>query len=89
MTETTSSMSLIEKIEKSLDNIRPYLISDGGNIKVLEVTEDHIVKVEMQGACGDCPMSSMTLKAGVEEAIRNAFPEIKGVEAVNVQLSEN
>jgi len=85
----TADMSLIEKIEKSLDSIRPYLIADGGNIRVLEITDDQIVKVEMQGACGECPMSSMTLKAGVEEAIRNAFPEIKGVVAVNVQLTEN
>lgn len=80
---------LIERIEKSLDNIRPYLQSDGGNIKVLEVTEDWIVKVEMQGSCISCPMSSMTLKAGVEESIRNAFPEIKGVEAVNVLMQES
>lgn len=85
----TSEFSLIERIEKSLDSIRPYLQADGGNIRVLEVTEDHVVRVEMQGACGDCPMSSMTLKAGVEDAIRHSFPEIKSVEAVNVQFSEN
>jgi Fe-S cluster biogenesis protein NfuA len=83
----TIELSLIERIEKSLDSIRPYLQSDGGDIRVLEVTEDQIVKVEMQGACGECPMSSMTLKAGVEDAIRSAFPQIKGVEAVNVLVS--
>lgn len=79
---------LIEKIERTLDSIRPYLQADGGNIRVLEITEERIVKVEMQGSCISCPMSSMTLKAGVEEAIRSAFPEIMGVEAVNLMLEE-
>ena len=77
-------MISIESIEKAIDNIRPYLIADGGNIKVLEITDDHVVKVEMLGSCGDCRMSSMTLKAGVEDAIRQAFPEIKRVEAINI-----
>jgi len=77
-------MISIESIEKAIDSIRPYLLADGGNIKVLEITEDHIVKVEMLGSCGDCRMSSMTLKAGVENAIKQAFPEIKGVEAINL-----
>jgi Fe-S cluster biogenesis protein NfuA len=74
---------LRDKIESALDSIRPYLEADGGNVKVLEVTEDMIVKLEMTGACGSCPMSSMTLKAGVEEAIKRAIPEINGVVAVN------
>jgi Fe-S cluster biogenesis protein NfuA len=77
-------MISIESVEKAIDNIRPYLMADGGNIKVLEITEDQVVKVEMLGSCGDCRMSSMTLKAGVEDAIRQAFPEIKRVEAVNI-----
>ena len=77
-------MISIESVEKAIDNIRPYLIADGGNIKVLEITEDYVVKVEMLGSCGDCRMSSMTLKAGVENAIKQAFPEIKRVEAVNI-----
>jgi len=77
-------MITIENIEKAIDSIRPYLLADGGNIKVLEITEDHVVKVEMLGSCGDCRMSSMTLKAGVENAIKQAFPEIKRVEAVNL-----
>jgi len=76
-------MTLIEKVEAAIDSIRPYLMADGGNIKVLEVSEDFIVKVEMLGACGECPMSAMTLKAGVEDAIRLAMPEIKGVVAIN------
>jgi len=77
-------MISIESVEKAIDNIRPYLIADGGNIKVVEITEDQVVRVEMLGSCGDCRMSSMTLKAGVEDAIRQAFPEIKRVEAINV-----
>lgn len=77
-------MTSIEKIESAIDSIRPYLKADGGDIKVLEVTEDQVVKVELLGSCGDCPMSSMTLKAGVEDAIKKAMPEIKRVEAVNL-----
>jgi Fe-S cluster biogenesis protein NfuA len=76
-------MTDIEKIESAIDSIRPYLKADGGDIKVLEVTDDQVVKVELLGSCGDCPMSTMTLKAGVEDAIRKAMPDIKRVEAVN------
>jgi Fe-S cluster biogenesis protein NfuA len=77
-------MTLIEKAEEAIDNIRPYMLADGGNIRVLEITEDMIVKVELQGACGECPMSSMTMKAGVEDAIKRAIPEVRSVVAVNV-----
>ncbi|MEM9982481.1 MAG: NifU family protein [Bacteroidota bacterium] len=75
---------LLEKVEKALDNIRPYLETDGGDVKVLEITADNIVKLEFVGACGSCPMSTMTFKAGVEEAIKKAVPEIKAVEAINL-----
>lgn len=84
-----SENNLIDRIERSLDSIRPYLQSDGGNIRVVEVTPEGLVKVEMIGSCISCPMSSMTLKAGVEETIRNSFPEITGVEAINLLLEEN
>ena len=76
--------NLVQKVEQALDNIRPYLEVDGGNIKLLEVTNDNIVRLEFLGACGSCPMSSMTFKAGVEESILRNVPEIKGVEAINV-----
>jgi Fe-S cluster biogenesis protein NfuA len=79
-------MSIIERIEAALDNIRPYLETDGGNIRVVEVTDDLVVKLELLGACSSCPMSSMTFKAGVEEAIRRAVPEVKAIEAVNVSI---
>ena len=77
-------IELSKRIEASLDSIRPYLEADGGNVKVQHITEDHIVQLEFIGACGNCPMSSMTFKAGVEEAIKKAVPEIKGIEVVNL-----
>jgi Fe-S cluster biogenesis protein NfuA len=72
------------RIEASLDSIRPYLEADGGNIRVLEVSEDKILKLEFVGNCGSCPMSTMTFKAGVEEAVKRAVPEIKGIEVINL-----
>ena len=75
---------LVEKVEKALDTIRPYLEADGGDVKVLEVDKDMNVVLELMGNCGSCPMSTMTLKAGVEEAIKREVPEIKSVHAVNV-----
>lgn len=79
-----SNENLIVKVEKALDTIRPYLEADGGNVKILEITEDNVLMLELLGACGSCPMSAMTLKAGVEEAVKKAVPEISRVEAVNV-----
>jgi Fe-S cluster biogenesis protein NfuA len=75
---------IINRIEASLDNIRPYLEADGGNIRVLEVTDDKILKLEFVGNCGTCPMSTMTFKAGVEEAIKRLVPEIKSIEVINL-----
>ena len=75
---------LIIKIEKALDSMRPYLAADGGNVKVLEVTDDKTVRLELIGSCGTCPMSAMTFKGGLEEAILRAVPEITKVEAVNL-----
>ncbi|MBX0333259.1 NifU family protein [Pontibacter sp. HSC-14F20] len=72
------------RIESALDQIRPYLEADGGNVKVLEVTDDMTLKLELLGACGTCPMSTMTLKAGVEQSVLKAVPEIRAVEAVNM-----
>ncbi|HJW29084.1 MAG TPA: NifU family protein [Saprospiraceae bacterium] len=72
------------RIEASLDGIRPYLEADGGNVRVLEITEDKILKLEFVGNCGTCPMSAMTFKAGVEEAVKRLVPEIKRIEVVNL-----
>ncbi len=77
-------MELVQRVEKALDTIRPYLEADGGNVSVEEITPDGVVKLRLLGACGSCPMSIMTLKAGIEEAIKKAVPEIHSVEAVNL-----
>lgn len=77
-------MSLLEQVEAALDTIRPYLETDGGNVSVAEITPDHIVRLKLLGACGSCPMSIMTLKAGIEQAIKKAVPEVAGVEAINL-----
>lgn len=71
------------KVKNVIDQIRPYLKADGGNIEFIELTDDNIVHVELQGACRSCPMSIMTLKQGVEEAVKKALPEIKSVENIN------
>ena len=70
-----------EKIEKALEQIRPVLQADGGDVEFVGV-KDGIVQVRLKGACGGCPMSSMTLSLGVERAIKRAVPEVKKVEAV-------
>lgn len=75
---------LITKVEKALDSMRPYLAADGGNVNVLEITTDNVVRLELVGSCGTCPMSAMTFKGGLEEAILRAVPEITKVEAVNL-----
>jgi Fe-S cluster biogenesis protein NfuA len=72
-----------KKVLKALDKIRPYLNADGGDIKMIELTDDLVVRVEMTGACDGCPFSMYTLKAGVEEAIKKELPEIKEVVTVN------
>jgi Fe-S cluster biogenesis protein NfuA len=78
---------LIKKIEDALEQIRPYLQADGGNVSLVEVTDDMVVKLELLGACKSCSMSMMTLKAGIEETIKRAVPEIKSVEAVNLSTA--
>jgi Fe-S cluster biogenesis protein NfuA len=75
---------LTKKIESSLDSIRPYLKADGGDVRVNCVTDDNIVQLEFVGACGNCSMSTMTFKAGVEAAIKRDVPEIKSIQVVNL-----
>ena len=72
-----------ERVEKALEKIRPYLVADGGDISIVDITDDMVVRVEMKGACHGCPFSMQTLKAGVEMAVRNEVPEIKEVVDVN------
>ncbi|HNZ42593.1 MAG TPA: NifU family protein [Bacteroidales bacterium] len=80
----TTKEELIKKVQNVIDQIRPYLEADGGSISFVELTDDNIVHVELQGACRSCPMSLMTLKNGVEAAMVKAIPEIKSVDAVNL-----
>jgi Fe-S cluster biogenesis protein NfuA len=70
-----------ENVEKALQKIRPALQADGGDIELIDV-RDGVVRVKLTGACGDCPMSQMTLKQGVERVLREEVPEVKGLEAV-------
>ena len=74
---------ILDKIENALNEIRPYLEADGGNIKLIEITDDWIVKVKLLGACETCEISMMTLKNGVEEVIKRAVPQVKEVLEVN------
>jgi len=71
-----------EKVEAALNKIRPSLQADGGNIELVDVSDDGVVKVRLTGACGCCPMSQMTLKAGVEKVIKEDVPEVKEVVSV-------
>jgi Fe-S cluster biogenesis protein NfuA len=83
MTDVTSE-ALLKRVEKSLDTLRPYLNDDGGNVEIVEITDDMILRLKLVGACRTCPQSFMTMKAGIEEAVRRAVPEIKGVVAINL-----
>ena len=75
--------SIKERVEKALDKIRPYLVADGGDIAMVDITDDMVVKVELKGACNGCPFSVQTLKAGVEIAVKKEVPEIKEVVDIN------
>ena len=81
---TVNLDEIAKKIEASLDSIRPYLKADGGNVKVNEITPEYVVKLEFVGTCGNCSMSTMTFKAGVEAAIKRDVPEIKSIEVINL-----
>ncbi len=72
------------KIEEALTSLRPFLEEDGGDITYVDINDQDIVLVELHGACSSCSMSPMTLRAGVEDAIRKVVPAIKGVKAVNI-----
>jgi len=72
-----------ERVEAALNKIRPSLQADGGDVELVEVTEDNVVKVRLQGACGSCPMALLTLKNGVERVLKGEIPEIKEVVSVN------
>ena len=76
---STETMALThENVEEVLDELRPFLMADGGNVEVVEL-DGPIVKVRLQGACGSCPSSTMTLKMGIERKMREAIPEVSEV----------
>jgi Fe-S cluster biogenesis protein NfuA len=73
---------LVAKVKNVLEQIRPYLQSDGGDVEYVDMTEDNVVNIRLLGMCGNCPHSRMTLKNGIEAAVVRAIPEIKSVESV-------
>jgi Fe-S cluster biogenesis protein NfuA len=75
-------MTLREKVEEALQKVRPSLQADGGDVQLVDVDDNGIVKVRLMGACGGCPMSQMTLKMGIEKVLKQNIPEIKAVESV-------
>ena len=77
-----SKAELTNRVIASIERIRPYLQGDGGDISLVNITDDNTVQVKLHGACGTCPYSMMTLRNGVEESLRRDVPEITGVEAV-------
>ena len=81
--------SLLQKVEEALNTIRPYLEADAGNVSIVEITEDKILKIRLLGSCESCPMSIMTLKAGIEQAVLRAVPEIIAVEAINITTMDD
>lgn len=78
-----NKVDLTEKINRSLEELRPFLLADGGDMELVNITDEGIAQVRLLGACSDCSMSMMTIKAGLEEAVKKVAPEITGVEAVD------
>lgn len=81
--EQEKRQEIEKKISETIDKVRPYLLADGGDISLEEITDDLTVKVHLKGACGTCPFSLFTLKNGVEQALKKEIPEVKEVVAVN------
>lgn len=74
---------LLKRVDDALNDVRPHLAVDGGNVEVLDVTDDFIVQIKWLGNCQGCKMSAMTLKAGIEQTLKSQVPEVIGVEAIN------
>lgn len=74
---------LLKRVDQALDDVRPHLAVDGGNVEVVDITPEQVVQIRWLGNCQNCSMSVMTMRAGIEEAIRSRLPFIQGVEAVN------
>ena len=74
---------LIAEVEKALNDIRPHLLVDGGNVEIIDITDEGILQIKWMGNCESCNMSLFTMKAGIEQAVRNKVPQITGIEALN------
>ena len=79
----TEKKEIIGKVNSAIDTVRPYLVADGGDVDLIDITDDLVVKVKLTGACNGCPFSLMTLKAGIEQAVRKNLPELKELIAVD------
>ncbi len=77
----SNEKTIKERVSEVIEKLRPYLQADGGDVTLVDVTDDNIVKVSLTGACGSCPFRQQTLKSGIEEAVKNEIPEIKEVVA--------
>lgn len=82
--DANTRKDLLTKIDQAINNIRPYLEADGGDVKLIGIDDDYVVQVELLGACESCPMSPMTMKAGIEEAVKRVAPEVKAINAINI-----
>lgn len=78
----STNEELILKVKNVIEQIRPYLQADGGDVEYVDITEDNTVNIRLLGMCGNCPHSRMTLKNGIEAAVIRAIPEVKSVESV-------
>jgi len=79
----TEKQALLEKADKALNDLRPHLKVDGGNVEVVDITEAMILQIKWLGNCKSCSMSAMTMRAGIEQTVMGKMPEILGVEAIN------
>ena len=79
---TNTNLELETKVKNVIDQIRPYLQADGGDVEFIEMTEDKVVNVRLLGMCGNCPHSQITLKSGIEAAVKKVLPEINAVESI-------
>lgn len=80
---TSEKKELLQRIDLALNDVRPHLKVDGGNVEVVDVTDDNIVKIKWLGTCESCNMSMMTMRAGIEQTLRSKIPQIRSVEAIN------
>jgi Fe-S cluster biogenesis protein NfuA len=79
--------ALMERAEDAVKQLRPFLEADGGDLALVDITDEAIIQVELKGTCRDCSMNQMTFRSGIRDAIMRAVPELKGVEGVNFEFS--